>query len=63
MEREYPIEGYMVPLLIQAVVKELLSVEYGPEDSDNNASDDMSNLATFIRRNSKSSLQGQLENQ
>lgn len=63
MEREYPIEAYMVPTLVGAVVKELLGVTYRPEDSENNASDDMSNLATFIHRNVKSNLQRQIENQ
>lgn len=63
MEREFPIESHMVPALIQAVVRELLSAEYRPEDNDNNATDDMSNLATFIHRNVKSDLQRQIENQ
>lgn len=63
MDREYPIEDYMVPLLIQAVVKELVTADYRPEDSDNNAQDDKSNLATFIHNNTKSNLQKQLEGQ
>ena len=42
------------------VVKELLGASYRPEDSENNASDDIANLASFIQRNAKSSLAKQL---
>ena len=43
MERDYPIEGYMVPSLINLVVRELLVAEYSPEDNANNAHDDAHN--------------------
>ena len=42
------------------VIKELLGASYRPEDSENNASDDLANLASFIQRNVKSSLAKQL---
>lgn len=61
MDRKYPIEDYMVPTLINAVVKEILGAEYRPEDSQNNASDDSSNLYNYLARNTKSNLQKAIE--
>nr|DAG98459.1 MAG TPA: Structural protein [Crassvirales sp.] len=61
LEREYPLEDNQVNNLIQLVVRELTAAIYKPEDSENNASDDMSDMMTFIRRNMKNSLQQQIE--
>lgn len=61
LDKQFPIEEGLVPELIGLVVKELKSSEYSPEDSDNNAMDDLANLANFIRRNAKSNLQKQIE--
>ena len=41
-DREFPIEGALVPPLIELVVKELRGAEYMPEDTENNAKDDLS---------------------
>ena len=61
LDREFPIESALVPPMIDLVVKELLGAEYRPEDSNNDSSDDLSNLATFIQRNTKSSIAKALE--
>ena len=46
MDKEFPIEEDMVPMLIEAVMKELLGVNYRPEDKRNNANDDLTPSAT-----------------
>ena len=61
LDRVFPIEDPLVSTLVGLVVKELSNAEYKPEDSDNNASDDLSNLAAFIQRNTKSAIAKSLE--
>lgn len=61
LDKKFPIEGELIPLLIQSVVKELIGAAYRPKDIYNNALDDISDLATFIRRNAKSQLNKQIE--
>ena len=61
LDREFPIEAALIPPMIELVVKELLGAEYRPEDSNNDSSDDLSNLAAFIQRNTKSSIAKALE--
>lgn len=61
MDSEYPIEGYMVPTLIKYVVQELVSAEYRPKDTENNALDDLSTIAQYIRNNMKSNFQKQMD--
>lgn len=61
MEMEFPMRGYLVPTLIELVVSKLVGAEYKPKDSINNASDDLSDIVAFLRRNAKSSLQKQIE--
>lgn len=59
-DTEFPIEEALVPPLIELVVKELLGASYRPSDSENNATDDLANLAAFLQRNTKSALSKQL---
>jgi hypothetical protein len=61
LDKTMPIEEALIPLLIQAVVKELSTSIYKPEDSRNNANDDLSDIATYLRNNIKSNLQKQIE--
>lgn len=61
MDREFPIEDALIPVIIEMVVKELKPAEYSPKDIENNAADDLADLMSFIRRNSKSNLQKQIE--
>ena len=61
LDMKFPLEEALVPQVIQLVVKELSGAIYKPEDSENNAHDDLSNIATFLRNNVKSNLQKQIE--
>lgn len=61
LDRTFPIEEALVPPLIELVVNELKKAAYSPEDSENNAKDDIADLMGFIRRNMKSNLQKQIE--
>lgn len=46
MDEVFPIREYLVPTLMELVVKELTSAKYQPVDDKNNASDDMSKVPT-----------------
>lgn len=61
LDRDFPLETALVPSMIELMVKELLGASYRPDDSYNNASDDMANLAAYISRNAKSNVQKQIE--
>lgn len=45
LDAEFPIRDYLVPPLIELIVKELSGVKYQPKDNENNASDDLSKVA------------------
>jgi hypothetical protein len=45
LEAEFPIRDYLVPPLIELVVKELTGAKYHVEDEKNNASDDLPKIA------------------
>lgn len=61
MEKDFPLEVMLVPDLIARVVKDALGVQYRPADRENNAADDLSTIATWIRHNMKSNIQKQIE--
>lgn len=61
LDADFPIDPALVPQLIQNVVKELLGAIYRPKDPANNANDDLADLATFLRQNTKSKLAKQIE--
>lgn len=61
MDRDFPLEEALIPQLIELVVKELSGSIYKPEDSENNANDDLSSIATYLRNNMKSAFQKQIE--
>jgi hypothetical protein len=46
----FPLEESLIPNLIQMVVKDLLPASYRPEDSTNNANDDLATLAGYLSR-------------
>jgi hypothetical protein len=56
LDAEFPIRDYLVPTLIEMVVKELTAANYKPSDKENNANDDMAEMIAFMRRNMKSGL-------
>ena len=46
LDEVFPIREYLVPALMELVVKELTTAKYQPVDEHNNASDDMSKVTT-----------------
>lgn len=60
-DKEFPLEEALVPTVVELVLKYLLGAAYRPKDSANDASDDLSELMAFMRRNMKSNFQKQLE--
>ena len=62
LDRNFPLEEGLVPSVIELVVKYLSGAVYRPKDSTNNANDELSDLVAFMRRNMKSNLQKQIEN-
>ena len=61
LDREYPFESYLVPVLVYNVVMELLGVKYQPIDTQNDDKDDLATLAQFLRQNMKSDMLRRLE--
>lgn len=61
LDMTFPLEEALIPQVIQLVVNELTGSIYKPRDGENNASDDLSELAAFIRNNVKSNLQKQID--
>lgn len=61
MDKKFPLEEGLVASVIELTVKYLNGAAYKPEDSTNNAADDLSDIMAFIRRNMKSNLQKQIE--
>lgn len=61
LDKEFPIEDSLISPLIELVLKELAGPAWKPQDDTNNASDDLANLANFLRSNTKGDLQKQIE--
>lgn len=61
LDKEFPIEDSLISPLIELVLKELAGPAWKPQDDTNNASDDLANLANFIRRSTKNNVQKQIE--
>ena len=61
LDSSFPLEENLIPQLVELVVKFLSSGVYKPEDPANNASDDLANIATFLRQNLKPAMQKQIE--
>jgi hypothetical protein len=62
LDMTFPLEEALVSSVIELIVKYLSGIVYKPKDEENNASDDMSDLVTYIRRNMKSDFLKQIEN-
>lgn len=60
LDKDFPLETALVPPLIELIVKELSAAEYKVKDTENNANDDLSDIATFARLNTKNQLQKQM---
>lgn len=61
LDRNYPLEESLVSNVIEYIVKLLSGAIYKPSDSINDASDNLSELVGYLRRNMKSQFQKQLE--
>lgn len=62
LDWRFPLQEDLQPTVVQYCVKELLGVAYRPKDNFNNASDDLSEIATYLRNNMKSKFQKQMDN-
>jgi hypothetical protein len=60
MDAEFPLEADLIPQMIELIVKELLGVNYRPKDNVNDSSDDLADIAAFVRRNMKSDVSKQM---
>lgn len=61
LDTPFPLEEGLVTTLIEMATKFLSGSIYKPQDSNNDASDNMSEIASFLRQNLKSNLQKQIE--
>ena len=55
MEREFPIDTYLVPELVDRVLRELLGAQLRGQDKRNDANDSLSDIANYINRHLKRS--------
>ena len=60
MDTDFPLEADLIPQMIELIVKELLGVNYRPKDNVNDSSDDLADIASFVRRNMKSDAAKQM---
>lgn len=51
MDSHYPLEEGLIPQVIEAVVKSLITPKYSPEDNDNNAKDNLPEMVTQPKKN------------
>ena len=49
MDAAFPLEEALIPIMVELIVKELGGMKYQAEDKQNNANDDLSTIAAFIR--------------
>lgn len=61
LEATFPLEDNLLPLVMQYVVKDLTGGLYKPKDDENNADDDLSKLAAFIKSYIKTPLRQQID--
>ena len=61
LDRDFPLESSLVPQVIELVVKALSGSIYKPKDPNNDAADNLSEIASFLRNNMKSNFQKQFE--
>lgn len=50
MDMDFPLEEALIPPMLELIVKELGGMKYQAEDKENNANDDLSTLAAYIRQ-------------
>lgn len=50
MDRNYPLEEALIPPVIELIIKELGGQKYQAEDKQNDAADNLSDIATYIKQ-------------
>lgn len=55
LDMEFPIREYLIPPLMELVVKELTGAKYAPVDSQNNANDDLASIKNQVAANAPQS--------
>lgn len=61
LDQTFPLQGDLIPQLIEFLVKELSGVLWRQSDKQNNSNDDIDDIMRYLQLNTKSSLQKQLE--
>ena len=61
LDKVFPLEDSLVAPIVELCLKELLPAVFRPQDRYNNSKDDEGDLAQFVRQNTKSNMQKQLE--
>lgn len=61
LDRTFALEESLAQLLIDNLVKEILGASHRPADTENTAADDLANLASYLRMNTKSQLRKEIE--
>ena len=62
-DNEFPLEDELMPQLIDYILKQTIGAAYRPEDPQNNANDDLSNIHSFVRQHMKNEFDRTLNNQ
>lgn len=55
LDMEFPIREYLIPALMELVVKELTGAKYTPIDNQNNANDDLASIRNQVATNASQS--------
>lgn len=50
MDRNYPLEEALIPAVLELIIKELGGQKYQAEDKQNDAADNLADIATYIRQ-------------
>lgn len=50
MDRNYPLEEALIPPVVELIIKELGGQKYQAEDKQNDAADNLSDIATYIKQ-------------
>lgn len=61
IDRIFPLEEGLIANAIELIIKYLLDAVYRGKDNNNNANDDLSDIAGFLRKNMKSGFREQLD--
>lgn len=63
LDREFPLEDALITQLISLVVKEIIGAVWRPADKQNNANDDLAEIANFVRNYMKKPYNNTISNE